>query len=1550
MAVSHVATGARTTGNAGTTTTAVARPATGNTAGSITICGRTIKPETATGTAEAGWTQTANATGGTGTSGADTGPTRVVADYQVLAGGESGSVTFDQSGTTNSVASCMITYNQAGSGFEVVSTTGADNTHANGRTAAGSAISLQAGDVIVAFVASCSDNATAYTSPAFTATGMTFTTTERLAAGGVSQGNDCGIAIFEGTITAGAQASVAPTLTLSGGTLNCGPVAFVRLREIAAPAITQAAYRWYDEGTESGAVALANQDTAVIGDITNGDATGTLRIRLQSTTATAIPATDDWQLQYEKNASGSWINVSAVTTNVSTYDSPNLTNAAATSNRLTGGTGSFVAGKVSEDSLMDDLGWGGNNFTELVYALKVKAADLAASDTLRFRVLRNGATTGMTFTQTPTINIIRTPPNSGSATVTWAEASTAAGKKTQKGDATASYTEVLTTAAGKRSPKAAATVAHSWTQTANGQAPAGPPKEGSAAVTWTVSTAPLVKHLYAPTGTASTPDPGVLADTMTLIFKIRGPADFSGQDRNIAGQGAASPNQSWRVNRRGTTGATGLLGGYWSANGTSYSGAFMAATTSAGTGVDRQSPQIQAIGFQRTAVPNVSVRTSHSLDGGFTWTSTGSVTASDQGGIPFNGTDPVTVGRAGSGSSWDNRIYWVECWSGFDATGTSPRQGTMLWRFDATEHVSGTSWVDARGLTWTLTNASAIVEAVESPVGKRTPKADTSLTHTWVTTAEGARTPKGSTSSSHAWTTEAAGVAGIVFTPDMLTGLAVWLDASQLGLADGASVAVWSDLSGANNHGNVVAGSFAPPTLKANVLRGLPVVRFVTQGGKVRGTCPTVTTNLTVVYLVRRWGPTAGRAFTVTYPGSASYNFLVGYHTSSADWMYDNGNVNPPLGWVGDQQNPPTAWRLYGADATSTPVYKSRFFIDGVQTGVDWGGGQGMGGTYNLSGYADTEETMDCDIAEFILYDRKLTDVERIKVENYMREKWFGPPAKEGSATADHTWALNANGRRDPKSSGIAIYVETPAAIGKFPAKATGVVTYHETLTAAVGKRTPKAATTTSWTEATAATGKRIPKATMAVTHTWALTAAGVKPIVAFKSGSATVTYTETLAAAGKRAPKAASTATYTETLTLAGKRTPKASTTVTHQWTIDVKSDWTPDLLTGLKAWFDASQLALADGANVTLWPDLSGNSLDLTPIAAGRPTYQTNELNGLGVIRFTGAAGEHLTTSNYRTFQHFFLVAKYQYATFDNYSGLLGSDSDLILVGGGPGAVDFYSYTQSLYYKNGVSLPTLSGPMGAWAHMGITKTAGWINFRLWIGSDRGFADREWDGDVAEVIGYDRVLSDPERVQVENYLVQKWLPPPKQGTSAVTWAVSSTVVGKRAPKATATPTYTETPVPVGKRTPKAAATASWTATATAVGKRTPKATAATTYVETPAAAGKKTPKASSTTTDTWTLSAAGKRIARATTTVTFRWQTAAAGKRASKGTVLVIYEWAPVANGTYPANAAGDVSYEFVTLAEGAAGFQMTGLWNGQEVTAMMLGEDAVSNFALTP
>ena len=350
------------------------------------------------------------------------------------------------------------------------------------------------------------------------------------------------------------------------------------LQQIPAPSLTQAAYRFYDEaGTESGATALANQDTAITADLNAGVGYGQLRVRLQSTTAVAVQATDDFTVQYERNASGTWINAvseilatgydesnetvdttlgaslsgtitngmaiqgngqplrrlgfklsklgtptgtvvatvwahtgtfgsgtgvggvggqlatSTTTLNPTTltttkawtyftfdgsftlangtnyvvgltisghsssdsnnvristdntsatyagnqsaqlsgstwtalgtsdlifevytsstaavvgYNAANLTEGQATTLRLTGGTGTFVAGKVAEDSVVDDLGWAANNYTELVYALQINGSKLVNGDTLRFRVVRNGSTSGMTYTATPTINVV----------------------------------------------------------------------------------------------------------------------------------------------------------------------------------------------------------------------------------------------------------------------------------------------------------------------------------------------------------------------------------------------------------------------------------------------------------------------------------------------------------------------------------------------------------------------------------------------------------------------------------------------------------------------------------------------------------------------------------------------------------------------------------------------------------------------------------------------------------------------------------------------------------------------------------------------------------------------------------------------------------------------------------------------------------------------------------------------------------------------------------------------------------------------------------------
>jgi hypothetical protein len=95
---------------------------------------------------------------------------------------------------------------------------------------------------------------------------------------------------------------------------------------------------------------------------------------------------------------------------VGPFDSANLTQGEATTNRLGAGAGSFTAGKAVEDGLVVLLGWTGNNYTEVLFAMTLLKAALVSGDTLRFRVVRNLATTGLTYTQTPTVSIAAAVP------------------------------------------------------------------------------------------------------------------------------------------------------------------------------------------------------------------------------------------------------------------------------------------------------------------------------------------------------------------------------------------------------------------------------------------------------------------------------------------------------------------------------------------------------------------------------------------------------------------------------------------------------------------------------------------------------------------------------------------------------------------------------------------------------------------------------------------------------------------------------------------------------------------------------------------------------------------------------------------------------------------------------------------------------------------------------------------------------------------------------------------------------------------------------------
>jgi hypothetical protein len=121
--------------------------------------------------------------------------------------------------------------------------------------------------------------------------------------------------------------------------------------------------------------------------------------------ATGDPAGISYQLEHKINA-GAWGatgTASGVACRI--YPSSNIAASAATAttSQLTGGSGSFTAGRISDDTgalPSIDIGSGGN--TELEWCVSTELAHLSNGDVISFRVTKAGVVLD-TYSQTPTL-------------------------------------------------------------------------------------------------------------------------------------------------------------------------------------------------------------------------------------------------------------------------------------------------------------------------------------------------------------------------------------------------------------------------------------------------------------------------------------------------------------------------------------------------------------------------------------------------------------------------------------------------------------------------------------------------------------------------------------------------------------------------------------------------------------------------------------------------------------------------------------------------------------------------------------------------------------------------------------------------------------------------------------------------------------------------------------------------------------------------------------------------------------------------------------------
>lgn len=235
--------GAAGTAASGTTSCTPAYPTGISAATSKILCAVTGRSNTADTafTMPAGWTKigASELEGGTGTWGVDTGTRRVTFFAKdTTVGDETGTVTVSLAGTANNTLRATIFRVEVTSGYGIQyeATTGADTTNDTGFSASGAAIGFAPGDLLAILVAQNIDTGT-QSAQSITASGVTFGTRTNRASTAVTNGNDHRHILDTVPVSSG-TATAAPTYAYTISAAGSGPVAFLRMREVAPPVVT----------------------------------------------------------------------------------------------------------------------------------------------------------------------------------------------------------------------------------------------------------------------------------------------------------------------------------------------------------------------------------------------------------------------------------------------------------------------------------------------------------------------------------------------------------------------------------------------------------------------------------------------------------------------------------------------------------------------------------------------------------------------------------------------------------------------------------------------------------------------------------------------------------------------------------------------------------------------------------------------------------------------------------------------------------------------------------------------------------------------------------------------------------------------------------------------------------------------------------------------------------------------------------------------------------------------------------------------------------------
>lgn len=226
------------------------------------------------------------------------------------------------------------------------------------------------------------------------------------------------------------------------------------------------------------------------------------------------------------------------------------------------------------------------------------------------------------------------------------------------------------------------------------------------------------------------------------------------------------------------------------------------------------------------------------------------------------------------------------------------------------------------------------------------------------------------------------------------------------------------------------------------------------------------------------------------------------------------------------------------------------------------------------------------------------------------------------------------------------------------------------------------------------------------------------------------------------------------------GRRTPADA------WARASTSDplFDPSGIAGLRWWLDASDVRTIQTieGRVERWMDKSGRTLETTNgtvrldaaalVESQRPQWVQDPATGLPAVRFDGEKNL-LTFAGIQEMQTIFWVLREPKTASDSFRPFLGHDTDPTLVRN----FDRLIFAQShATWLDGLRVdPRYTRlPNGRVSLTVMLDQPAQANS---LAQSLKYPDLRWAGDMMEILVYDRVLTEEERLRVQAYLDRKW-------------------------------------------------------------------------------------------------------------------------------------------------------------------------------------------------